>query len=222
MAPSDTSNGASIANSTKEPTLGAGTTAGDVATTGAFASRAKEALDAWQTLEKALANISSHKQVFSHVAEAVDRHVATEIEIENKDARIACLESAIQTHFEEFAKRLNKWTIDREGLEGKLKKKETALEAQLKVVEQNLTATHAQEVEKIKKALENENKKSTALEVKLADAKSKMKKAEDELARCREEVEDWNDYISELKGVDFNKLYVQTRLRTYTYVGAGY
>lgn len=208
MASSTTSSDVSVANSTKEPTLGDGSAAGDVAATGAFASRAKKALDAWETLEKALANISSHKQVFSQVAEAVDRQVATETELQNKDAKIARLELAIQTNFEELTKRYNQWEIDREKLKRELGKKDTALEAEIKVVEQNLTASHAQEVEKYKKALENEKKKSAALEVNLEDAKLKIEKVEDELAKCREEVDDWNEYVSELKEVDFKKLYV--------------
>ena len=216
MASSSTSSDASV--STKEPTIGDGPAAGDVAANGAFASRAKQALDAWQTLEKALANISSHKQVFSQVAEAVDRHVATEIELQDKDAQIARLESTIHTNFEAFRKRFNQWDIDREELERELEKKDTASEAKLKVVEQNLTASHAQEVEKIKKALENEREKSAALKVKLGDANLKIEKAEDELTKCREEVEEWNEYISDLKEVDFKKLYVQTWLGPFIYV----
>lgn len=210
MASPNTSNGASIADSTKEPTPGDGPAAGNLATTGAFASRAKQALDAWQTLEKALANISSHKQVFSHVAEAVDRHVATDREIQEKDAHIARLQSTIQTQFEEVEKRFSKWTIEKKELEGEIRKKDTASEAKLKALEQILRADHTQDVEKLRKTLENEKKKSAALEVKWSDAKLKIKKAEDELARYKDEVEDWNEYVSELKEVDFEKLYVQT------------
>lgn len=219
MASSSTSSDASVEDSTKEPTIGDGPAAGDV---GAFASRAKQALEAWQTLEKALANISSHKQVFSQVAEAVDRHVATEIELQNKDAQIARLDLTIQTSFEALTKRFNQWGIEREELEGELKKKDTAAEAKLKVVEQNLTASHAQEVEKFKKALENETKKSDRLEVRLGEAKLNIEKAEDELAKCSAELEEWNQYISDLKEADFKKLYVQTWLGPCIYVGERY
>ena len=52
MASSSTSSDASVASSTKEPTIRDEPTAGDVATSGAFVSRAKQALDACQTLEK--------------------------------------------------------------------------------------------------------------------------------------------------------------------------
>lgn len=222
MASSSTSSDASVANSTKEPTIGDRHAAGDAIATGAFASRAKQALDAYQTLEKALANISLHQQVFSQVAEGVDRHLATETELQKKDAQITRLESTIQTNFEELTKRYNKWITDKDELEGKLEKKDAASEAKLKVVEQNLTASHAQEVEKLKKALESERKKSAALDAKLEDAKVKNRKLEDELVKCGEEVDDWNDYISDLKDVDFEKLYVQTWLGPGIYEGERY
>ncbi len=199
MASSSTSSDASVASSTKKTTIGD-------AATGAFASRAKQALDACQTLEKAVTNISSYQEVFSKVAEAIDHHVATEIEIQNKNAQIACLESTIQTNFDGFRKRVNQWEIEKKELEGELEKKDGASDAKLKVVEQNLTASHAQDVERYKKALESEKKKSAALEVKLGDAKSKIEEVEGELAKCREEVEEWNEYISDLKKVDFGKL----------------
>lgn len=209
MASSSTSSDASAANSTKKPTIGDGHAAGDVAATaGAFASRAKQALDAWQTLEKALVNISSHQKTFSEVAEAVNRHLATDIELQQKDAKIARLQTTIQTSFDEVTKRFNQWEIDREKLEGELERKDTAFEAKLKLLKQNFTASHAQEVETYKKALESEKKKSAALEVRLGDANIKIKKIEDELVKCHEEVDYWNEYISVLKDVDFGKLYV--------------
>ena len=206
MASSSTSSDASVASSTKETTIGDGPTAGDVAATGAFASRAKQALDACQSLEKALTNISSYQDVFSKVAEGIDHHVATEIELQNKNAKIACLESTIQNNFDGWRKRVNQWEIEKEELEGELEKKDGASDAKLKVVEQNLTASHAQDVERYKKAMESEKKKSAALEVKLGDAKSKIEEVEGELAKCRQEVEEWNEYISDLKEVDFGKL----------------
>lgn len=206
MVSSSTSSDASVASSTKETTIGDGPTAGNVAATGAFAPRAKQALDACQTLEKALTNISLYQEVFSKVAEAIDHHVATEIELQNKNAQIACLESTIQTNFDGFRKRVNQWEIEKEELEGELEKKDGASDAKLKVVEQKLTASHAQDVERYKKALESEKNKSAALEVKLGDAKSKIEEVEGELAKCRQEVEDWNEYISDLKEVDFGKL----------------
>lgn len=222
MASASTSSDASVANSIKEPTIGDGHATGDVAATGAFASRAKQALDAWQTLEKALANISSHQKTFSEVAEAVNRHLGTDIELQQKDAQIANLQSAMQTLLDEFAKRYNQWDIDKEELKEKLEQKDNASEAKLKVVTHNITASHAQEVESFKKALESEKKKSAALEVKLGDANVKIDKIADELVKCRDEVEDWNDYISDLKDVDFGKLYVQTWLGPFMYVGERY
>lgn len=212
MASSNTSNGASVTKGTNEPTPGDGPAAGDVASTGAFASRAKQALDAWQTLEKALANISSHKQVFSHVAEAVNHHVATEIELHDKDAQIAGLQSTIQIQFDELTKRFSQWADDRKELEEKIEKKDTVSEAKLRDVVQKNKALYTQEVEKLKKALESEKKKSAALEGKLEDADSRIKETHDELVKCSEELEEWNEYISELEEVDFKKLYVQTRL----------
>lgn len=206
MASSSTSSDISAASSTNEPAIGAGPAAGDVAATGAFASRAKQALDACQTLEKALTNISSYQEVFSKIAEAIDHHVATELELQNKNAKIARLESAIQTNFDEFGKRINQWKTDKEELKGELERKDSASEAKLKIVEQNLLASHAQDEERFIKALENEKKKSAALEVKLVDAKSKIQDMEGELAQCREDVEDWNEYISDLREVDFGKL----------------
>lgn len=222
MASASTSSDASVTNSTKKPTIGDGHATGDVAATGAFASRAKQALDAWQTLEKALANISSHQKTFSEVAEAVNRHLGTDIELQQKDAQIARLQSTMETISDEFAKRYNQWDIDREELKGELERKDTASEAKLKVLKHNFTASHAQEVETFKKALESEKKKSAALEAKLEDANIKIEKIEDELVKCRDEVEDWNDYVSDLKDVDFGKLYVQTWLGPSIYVGERY
>lgn len=207
MASSSTSSDASAASSIKESTIGDGHAAGDVAaTTGAFASRAKQALDAWQTLEKALVNISSHQKTFSEVAEAVNRHLATDIELQRKDAEIARLKTTLDTTHDQFTKRFTQWEIDREQLVEELNSKEIASEAKLKVLKQKSTALHAQEVENLKKALESEKKKSAALEVGLEDANKKIEKIEHELVECREEVDVWNDYTSDLKDVDFGKL----------------
>lgn len=212
MASSNTSNGASVANSTKEPTPGDKSAAGDAVATGAFAFRAKQALEAWQTLENALANVSSHAQDFANVASAIDRHINTEAEIQKKDARIASLETTIQNQFNGLEVRFGKWAVIKKELEEKIAKKEAASDARLKDVAQKIKAAHAQEVEKLKKALEDEKKKSAALEEKLADANSRTRKAEEGFAKCSEEVDEWNGYVSELKEVDLKKLYVGKRL----------
>ena len=212
MASSNTSNGASVANSTKEPTPGDKPAAGDAAATGAFASRAKQALEAWQTLENALANVSSHAQDFANVASAIDLHINTEAELQKKDARIASLETTIQNQFNGLEVRFGKWAVIKKELEEKIAKKEAASDARLKDVAQKIKAAHAQEVEKLKKALQDEKKKSAALEGKLADANSETRKAEESFAKCSEEVDEWNGYVSELKEVDLKKLYVGKRL----------
>lgn len=219
MASSSTSSDISDADSTIEPTIGDGPAAGDV---GAFASRAKQALDAWQTLEKALANISPHKQFISQVAEAVDRHVATETELQNKDAKIADLGLTNKTQLEIFCERYNEWGIEKKKLEEELKKKDTAAEENLKVVEKNLKASHAEDVDSIKKALESEKKRSATLSGKWEDAKLKIQMVEDRLAKCSAEVEYWNEHISDLKEVDFEKLYVQTWLGPCIYLSERY
>lgn len=218
MASSNASYGVSVANSIKEPTPGDEPAAGDAAATGTFASRAKQALDAWLTLEKNLANVSSHAQVFSHVASAVDRHIDTEGEIQKKDAHIASLESAINNQFDNFEARYGKWDVDRQELEEKIEKIKTASDARLKHEVQKIKASHLQEVESLKTTLEGEKKKSTALEESLKDANSRITKGNELLEECSREVDEWNGYVSELKEVDFNKLYVQTRLRPCIYV----
>lgn len=208
MASSNTSNGA-VANSTKEPTPGDKPAAGDA---GAFASRAKQALEVWQTLENALANASSHAQDFDHVASAIDRHINTEAELQEKDARIASLETTIQNQFKGLEVRYGKWAVTEKELEGKIARKEAASDARLKDVVKKIRGVHAQEVEKLRKALEDEKENSAALEGKLANANAKVKKAEEGLANCIEEVDEWKGYVSELKEVDLKKLYVGKKL----------
>lgn len=203
---SNTSNGASAANSTKKPTPGDEPAAGDPAATGALASRAKQALDAWQALESALANVSLHAQVFADVASAVDRQIATEAEIRKKDGRIAELDSTIQNQLGALEARYSKWEVEKKELEEKIGRKETASDARLKDVVAKKNATHVLELDKWKKALEGERKKSAALEGKLADADLRIKKAEEGLAKCRKEINEWNGYMSQLKEVDFKKL----------------
>lgn len=203
---SNTSNSASAANSTKGPTPGDEPAAGDAPATGAFASRAKQALDAWQTLQSALANVSSHAQVFADVASAVDRHIATEAEIRKKDGRIADLDSTIQNQFGALEARYSKWEVEKRELEEKIARKETASDARLKDVLVKKNAAHGLELDKLKKALEGERKKSAALEEKLADANLRIKKAEEGFAKCSKEIDEWNGYTSELKEVDFKKL----------------
>lgn len=203
---SNTSNGASAANSTKEPTPGDEPAAGDAAATGALASRAKQALDAWQVLESALANVSLHAQVFADVASAVDRQIATEAEIRKKDGRIAELHSTIQNLLGAHEARYSKWEVEKKELEEKIGRKEAASDARLKDVVAKKNATHVLEQDKLKKALEGERKKSAALEGKLADADLRIKKAEEGLAKCRKEINEWNGYTSQLKEVDFKKL----------------
>lgn len=61
-------------------------------------------------------------------------------------------------------------------------------------------------MERYKKALESKKKKSVVLEVKLSNAKSKIEEVEGEVAKSCEKVEEWNEYISDLKKVDFEKL----------------
>lgn len=218
MASSSASNSAPIANSAKEPTPGDEPAAADAAAPGTFASQAKQALDAWKSLQNALGNVTSHAQVFSHVASAVDRHVDTEGEIQKKDARIASLQSAIDNQFDNFEERFSKWDLDRKELEEQIAKNETASNEKLKDAVQRIKASHLQEVEKLKKTLEGEEKKSTALAGKLRDANSKIKKGEELFAKCSEEVDQWKGYVSELKEVEFTKLYVQTRLGPCIYV----
>ena len=206
MASPNTSYGASAANSTKETTPGDEPAAGDAAATGALASRAKQALDAWQALESALASVSLHAQVFADVASAVDRHIATEAEIRKKDRRIADLDSTIQNQFGALEARYSKWEIEKKELEEKIGKKETASDARLKDVIARKNAAHGQELDKLKKALDGERKKSAALEGKLADADLRIKKAEEGFAKCSKKINEWNGYMSELKEVDFKKL----------------
>lgn len=208
MASSNTSNGASVVASTKETVPNVGQAPGHVAATGAFASRAKLALDAWQTLENALASVSEHAQVFSHVAEAVDRHVTMEIEMQNKDARVARLQSTIQDQFDELTKRFDLWAVEKTKLEEEVGRVKTTSDAKIKDVAQKIKASHVHEVEKLKKALDCEKKKSAALESKLEDANEKIKKAEEGFAKCKKEVDEWDSYMSELREVDFKKLYV--------------
>lgn len=203
---SNTSNGASAANSTKEPTPGDEPAAGDAAATGTLASRAKQALDAWQALESALANVSLHAQVFADVASAVDRQIATEAEIRKKDGRIAELDSTIQNQLGALEARYSKWEVEKKELEEKIGRKETASDARLKDVLAKKNAAHVLDLDKLKKALEGERKKSAALEGKLAEADLRIKKAEEGLAKKRKEINEWNGYISQLKEVDFKKL----------------
>lgn len=203
---SNTSNGASAANSTKEPTPGDDPAAGDAATTGALASRAKQALDAWQALESALANVSLHAQVFADVASAVDRQIATEAEIRKKDGCIAELNSTIQNQFGALEARYSKWEVEKKELEDKIGRKETASDARLKDVLTKKNAAHGLELDKLRKALEGERKRSAALEGKLADADLRIKKAEEGFAKCSKEINEWNGYMSQLREVDFKKL----------------
>lgn len=203
---SNTSSGASAANSTKKPTPGDEPAAGDAAATGALASRAKQALDAWQALESALANVSLHAQVFADVASAVDRQIATEAEIRKKDGRIAELDSTIQNQLGALEARYSKWEVEKKELEEKIGRKETASDARLKDVLAKKNAKHVLELDKLEKALESERKKSAALEGKLADADLRIKKAEEGFAKCRKEINEWNGYMSQLKEVDFKKL----------------
>ena len=209
MASSNTSIGA-VANSAKEPTPGDKPAAGDA---GAFASRAKQALEVWQTLENALANASSHAQDFAHVASVIDRHINTEAELQKKDARIASLETTIQNQFKGLEVRFGKWAVTEKELEEEIAKKEAASDAALEGMAKKLRGAHAQEVEKLKKTLEDEKENSAALEAKLADANLKIKMAEEDLAKCSEEVDEWNGYVSELKEVDLKKLYVGKKTR---------
>lgn len=206
MALSNASNGVSVASSKTEPTPEDEITAANAAATGAFASRAKQALDAWQTLENALADVSSHAQVFSHVASAVDRQLATESEIQKKDARIANLQSAIHSQFDGFEARYSKWGADKKELEEKIAKKDAASNAKLKEVLQKNKVLYLQEMENLNNALEGEKKKSAALEGNLEDANLRSKKFEDLFAKCSQQVDEWNDYVSALKEVDFKKL----------------
>lgn len=197
---SNTSNSASAANSTKEPA------AGDAAATGALASRAKQALDAWQALESALANVSLHAQVFADVASAVDRQIATEAEIRKKDGRIAELDSTVQNQLGALEARYSKWEVEKKELEEKIGRKETAADARLKDVLAKKNAAHVLDLDNLKKALEREKKKSAALEGELVVADLSTKKAEEGLAKCRKEINEWNGYMSQLKKVDFKKL----------------
>lgn len=78
----------------------------------------------------------------------------------------------------------------------------------MKDIAKEIRGAHAQEVETLKRSLEDEKKNSAALEGKLADANSRIKNAEEGFAKCSEEVDEWNGYMSELKEVDLKKLYV--------------
>lgn len=115
MSSSNTSNGA-VANSTKETNSGNKSAAGDA---GAFGSRAKQALEAWRTLEPALANASSHAQDFAHVASAIDNHINTEAELQKKDTRIADLETTIQNQLQAHEVRFGQWAVTQNELEEK-------------------------------------------------------------------------------------------------------
>lgn len=206
MASPITRNGASAANSTKEPTPGDRPAAGDAAATGDLASRAKQALDAWQALEGALANISLHAQVFADVASAVDRHIATEAEIREKDGRIADLNLTIQNQLGIFEDRYSTWEAIRKELKENIEKKDAASNSRLNDVISQKNTEHEQELDVLKKALESEKKKSSALGGELAAARQKTRKAEEGFAKCNQVINQWNGYMSELKEVDFKEL----------------
>ena len=171
-----------------------------------FASKAKKASSAWRNLDGALKDVSEHSEVFFKIAEAMDQYNAMKAEVQEKDQRIADLESGFQTHNEEVGKSYVRWNEDKIRLEQQVRKAETDLNAKVQEASEKRKAAHTREVGEMKKELETEKIKVARQAEELEKANMRIRRAEMELSRCTTQLRVWEGYLSSLKDVDFKAL----------------
>ncbi|MCJ1404993.1 hypothetical protein MMC11_008219 [Xylographa trunciseda] len=166
----------------------------------------KQASGTWRNFEDALKSLSEHSWVFSNITEAVDRHRVTELEAQEKNKKIAELESSLQAHLDQYERRCIKWDQEKSQLQQQVEIDQVKLNKDAQMASKKQEASHAQEKERLKKQLDAAEKTIATLQVNLKEAHTKTKKIESDLVRCTGRMKEWEGFVSLLRPVDYKSL----------------
>jgi DNA repair exonuclease SbcCD ATPase subunit len=217
LKPNDPTSGSSMA-STSSTNAGHSITKGNfVAPENSFDVKAMQASSAWQTLEAALKNVSEHSFVFSNIAEAKDRHDARQVMLQERDKRIAELESASDFQLDQYGIKYTKWGKEKSQMEQKWSHERRQLEQRVVDLKNEMStsaqetlktekAAHTKEATALRKQLDLEKKNVIALNEDLKKAKTKIQRVEEDLLSCTKKLSKWEQYLSELKDLDYNRV----------------
>jgi chromosome segregation ATPase len=168
----------------------------------------KQASRVWREFSGVVKRLLKHEDVYSDIERAVNQQHATETKLktqkESMEAkfqaytnRIHQLESSKQDQLSDFESRYDKW-----------KDEKTLLKSQLQSVKDGVVATHAREVEDVKKMLRHEKERADSLSKKLEKASAEAELTKHELAISNDRLKEWERYTAPLKDVDFESLLV--------------
>ena len=198
VSKSNAANGASVIS----PTIGASTSPEN-----STASETRQAFKAWNDFQDAAKEMFKYSETLGKVEEALDQHNAMKNASEEKDLKIATLESANQVQLSCHEKRWSDWQEEKDQLERKVKALEKASKARAGVTEKE-RATHEQSLAQVKKELETEKKNVERLTKELEMANTKTQEADKKLNDCNEQLKKWECNLSSLKELDFEALSV--------------
>jgi hypothetical protein len=179
----------------------------------------KQASRVWREFSGVVKRLLKHEDVYSDIERAVNQQHDIEIKLKTqKDGmevefrkergtmeaklqartnRIHQLESSKKDQLSDFESRYDKW-----------KDEKTLLKSQLQSVKDGVVATHAREVEDVKKMLRHEKERADSLSKKLEKASAEAELTKHELAISNDRLKEWERYTAPLKDVDFESLLV--------------
>lgn len=172
------------------------------------ASRPKEASSAFSEMEAAFRKMSKYRDVYSDMEKAIDRQSSMNVELTQRNARIAFLEQHQQQTIEDHEKRAANLKADIARLEDQLAK------AKAEAIAQHRQAMEKQKVEEAREILrgelEAEKQKTTELNGELVRITTNATRAQQSLEHCRSQLKEWDNKLSLLWDIDLHALLVDT------------
>jgi len=171
-------------------------------------SRPKQASSAFSEMEAAFRKMSKYRDVYSDMEKAIDRQTSTNLELTQKNARIAFLEQHQQQTMEDHEKRAANLKADIARLEDQLAKAKAEAIAQHRQAMEKQKADEAREI--LREELEVEKQKTAELNGELVRITTNATRVQQSLEHCRSQLKEWDNNLSLLWDIDLHALLVVT------------
>jgi hypothetical protein len=198
----------SSSSSTDESSTATTTTAGSVINNATASSKhapdadfavstPEQASSVWREFQEISEKLLRHSHAYSDIGGFMERQSAMELQLQEQKDHIHYLELQQQYQIKNFEARYDDW-----------KKEKTSLELEKKSVEDKMAEKHRREMQQVDKDLMHETERAKTLVKKLDRANAEASLVKKDLAVCKDKLQEWELYTTQLKDVDFESLLV--------------
>jgi chromosome segregation ATPase len=178
---------------------------------------ASEAIAILEEFKALIGKASKHASIYADFGKVLDRISDLELQISDKnndiltkDAKIAQLNQLTQANLDTYDIRFSKWAKEEKALKQQIANAKTNAAEQSKKALKEQETKYSKDIERLRKEVTAEKRKSSGLEDKLKTAETKEMRLQQELNLAKTTLEEWESMLSILTDLNIEKLSVGT------------